>query len=87
MVKFKARNKAGKTQIGIGLSDINFRRLKADEPILFNADIFELKPGEHFEIFIFAYGSEQEAMEKCERMGFEMPDDPDRIHIDPKLAG
>lgn len=86
MIKFTAKSTAAGTIIGLGLSRLNCERLIDGKPIVINT---KRDLGTPYEITILLCGGEDEKsiVADLERQGFDMPDDPDKIHIDAKVGG
>jgi hypothetical protein len=86
MIKFVCRGKQpGQTMIGLGLSRLNCERLLAGQPILIDAKTALNLPWP-IEIALFAGEDEKALITELKKAGFELPSDPARIHIDPKLG-
>lgn len=87
MLKFTLTEET-RTLIGLGLSDGNIKRLRADEPILVKLDEMGIGPGhaQPIEILIVTGVTETEIMGKLRDLyGLEIG--PETItHIDPRLA-
>lgn len=71
--------------IGIGLSRLNCEKLLAGMPIIIN--VRDLGVPIPLEIAIMGGEDENSIAADLERAGFELPEDPDNIHIDPKCGG
>lgn len=84
MIKFTATTQKGHL-VGLGLSRLNCELLLAGQPIVVDAR----KLGLPFALDILICGGETEfaIQEELERQGFDLPTDPNNIHIDPKLGG
>lgn len=81
MIKFAA-NKGNRRILGFGLSRANIEKLTAGQPIHVWLDEMGL---EKTDLFIF-FGETEEQMQKdLLEAGCELPTDPGKIHIDPKL--
>lgn len=84
MIKFTAEGEKGKI-LGIGLSRLNCERLLEGKPITLDTQSLGLP----FKLNIIIIGGETEfaITAELERNGMDLPEDPDNIHIDPKLGG
>lgn len=83
MLKFTFSTKDKRPALGLGLSRTNCARLLAGQPIQIRcADVGLPYP---LTILLMAGETERTLMETLQKAGFELPTDPAKIHIDPKL--
>jgi hypothetical protein len=78
MLKFTGQRR-GRVFVGLGLSDLNLRRLRADQPIVVDLVALGL-PGPPQEVLLFAGPTEEAMVAHLRAAGFDLPapkPDPD----------
>jgi hypothetical protein len=85
MIKFTAKPTPGRTLVGLGLSRKNWENLLEGKPIVISCEALHLAVA--IDILIVGGETETSICQDLEDHGFNLPEDPDKIHIDPKVGG